>query len=75
MCQQTQITLLDYQGSIPGRGNGRDVSFHHCSHTGSEAHPASYPMAWEALSSKVRQWEQETGHSPPSSSKVKNVWS
>jgi hypothetical protein len=67
---------LDDRGSrirFPaGAGN---FSLHHRVQNGSGAHPASYPMGNGALSVGVKRQGREADHSPPSSAKVKNVWS
>jgi hypothetical protein len=57
-----------------GTGN---FSLHHRVHTGSGAHPASYPMGNRGSfpGEGVKRLEHEADHSPPSSSKVKNEWS
>jgi hypothetical protein len=58
-------------GSSPGRtGN---FSLHHRVQTGSEAHPASYPMGTRGSFA----WGKaafEADHSPSSSAGVKNAW-
>jgi hypothetical protein len=50
-------------------------SLHHCVQTGSEAHPASYPMGTRALSLGVKWPGSEADHSLPSSADIKNAWS
>jgi len=39
--------------------------------TGSEAHPASYPMAIGAISPRIKRPVREADHSAPSRTKVK----
>jgi len=46
------------------------LSPRHRVQTGSEAHPASYPMGTGGKAAG-----READHSPPSSAKVKNAWS
>jgi hypothetical protein len=45
------------------------------SHTGSGAHPASYPVGTGVFSPEVKWLGHEADHLPPSSAKVKNAWS
>jgi hypothetical protein len=40
-------------------------------HTGSGAHPASYPLSIGGFSPGVKRPEREANHSPPSSAEVK----
>jgi hypothetical protein len=43
---------MDYQGSIPDRGNDMTFSFYHCVQTGIKAHSASYPTGIGGLSAQ-----------------------
>jgi hypothetical protein len=47
---------------------GQDFYFY-SGHTGSGAHPASYPMG-----AVVKRPGREADHSPPTSAEVKNTW-
>jgi len=49
------------------------LSIRHRVHTGSVVHPSSYPIG--ALSPGVKCPGREAGHSPPSSTEIKNAWS
>jgi hypothetical protein len=60
-------------GLSPDRGG--NLTLHHHIQTSSEAHPASYPMGTRGSSLGVKQPGCEADDSPPSSVKVKNVWS
>jgi len=55
-------------------GGGWELFFSLCPDQ-SGAHPASYPMGTRSSFSGGKVSECEAGHSPPSSAKVKNVWS
>jgi hypothetical protein len=46
----------------------------HVVQTGSEAHPASYPMGTGGLSPRVKRPRREVDHSPPTSAEVKITW-
>jgi hypothetical protein len=49
---------------------GQDLSFLHCVQTGSEAHPASYPVGTGSLFMGKKRPGREADHSPPSSAEV-----
>jgi hypothetical protein len=61
---------LDSRGSIPGSGNR--FSILHNVQTGSEAHPASYPVGIAGCFSGIKRPGRESDHSPPFSTKVRN---
>jgi hypothetical protein len=64
--------LLDGRGSIPGRGKIFLTSLRRVQ-TGSGAYPASYLMDTQGIFSPgVKRPGNESDHSPPSSSEVKN---
>jgi hypothetical protein len=50
---------------------GGNFSLHHRVQTGSEAHPASYPVGTGDLSLRVKRPGREADHSPLSSAEVK----
>jgi hypothetical protein len=50
-------------------------SLRHRVQTGSEAHPASYPVGNRVSFLAVKRLGREANHSPPSSAGVKNAWS
>jgi hypothetical protein len=54
---------------------GLHFSLHHRIQTGSEAHPASYPMGTRGSFSGEKRPGREADHSPPSSAEAKNAWS
>jgi hypothetical protein len=63
---------LDNRGLIPDRRKYFSSSLF--VQTGSEAHPASYPMGTGVLFPGVkRSWRRDTDHSPSFSAVVKNV--
>jgi hypothetical protein len=64
---------VDDRGSVPGRGG--DFSLCHYVQTGSEAHPASCPVATGGSFPSLRRPEREADHSPLYRAEVKNVWS
>jgi len=51
------------------------VSLRHRVQTGSESHPASYPMGTGVLSAGVNWPGREADHSPQCSAEIKNAWS
>jgi hypothetical protein len=51
---------------------GRDISLLYSVQTGSEAHPASYPMGTGTNFKGVKRPERKADHSHPSSAEVKN---
>jgi hypothetical protein len=53
----------------------RNFSLHHCVHTSSGPHPASYPVGTRGSYLGVKRPGREADHSFPSSAKVKNMWS
>jgi hypothetical protein len=55
-----------------GAGN---FSLHHRVQIGFGAHSASYSMGTRSFSLEVKRQGRESNHSPPSSAKVKSVWS
>jgi hypothetical protein len=58
-------------------GWGQEFSLLHVVQTGSEAHPASYPMGIGGvgvLSPGVKRKGREADHSPPTSAEVKKTW-
>jgi hypothetical protein len=57
---------------LAGDGN---FSLHHHVETGSGDHPVSYPMGTRGSFLRIMLLGHEANHSPPSSDKVKNVWS
>jgi hypothetical protein len=62
---------LDDRGSIPDKGRGLFFSSP-CVQTGSEAHPASYPMSTGGpFSGGKARPGRDADHSPPSSAEVK----
>jgi len=63
---------LDDRGSI--RDRGRNSSIRHRVWTLSVAHPASYPLRTGGFFPGVKRPGREAGHSPPSSTEVKNAW-
>jgi hypothetical protein len=52
-----------------------DFSLNYCVQTGSDAHPASYPMGTGVFSPGIKRPGHEADHSPPSSAEIKNEWS
>jgi hypothetical protein len=46
----------------------------HVFHTGSGAHPTSYPIGTGTVSPEVKRRGCEADHSPPPSAEVKNLW-
>jgi hypothetical protein len=65
---------LDGQGAGVRVPVGQDFSLLYVVQSGSEAHPASYPMVIGPLSPGVKRLGHEADHSPPSSAEVKNTW-
>jgi hypothetical protein len=53
---------------------GKEFSVLHVVQTGSETHPASYPMVPGFLPPWVKWQGREADHSPPASAEVKNTW-
>jgi len=64
---------LDDWGSIPGKG--KIFSLYHRVQTGSEAHPASYPLDTRSPFPDGKAPARESNHSLPSSAVDKNAWS
>jgi hypothetical protein len=52
-----------------------NFSLRHRLHTGSGAHPASFPMGTGRSFSGVKWPGREADYSPPSGAEVKNAWS
>jgi hypothetical protein len=53
----------------------QEFSLHHVVQTGSEAHPASYPMGTGgSFHGGVKRPGIEADHSPPASADVKKTW-
>jgi hypothetical protein len=50
------------------------ISLRHRVQTGSEAHPASYPVGIGVFSPGIKRSGREADQSLPPSSKVKNAW-
>jgi hypothetical protein len=65
----------DRRSKVGFQAGGGNFSLHYQLHTGSGAHPASYPMGTGDFSSGAKRPGREAYHSPPSSAKVKNAWS
>jgi hypothetical protein len=63
----------ELKSSSPGRGKNFFLStILHSTQTGSEAHPASYPVDTGGDSPGVKRPGRETDHLSPSSAEVKN---
>jgi hypothetical protein len=68
--QYTSDYGLDDRGSIPD--TDREFSSSPCVQTGSEAHPASYPLGTRDPFPGGKEWPgHDADHSPPSSAQVK----
>jgi len=63
------------QGSIPDRSKEGIIFLFTSVHTGSGAHPASYPMGIGCSLPVIKRPGREADHSAQSSGRVKNVWS
>jgi hypothetical protein len=64
--------MIEDLGSVPSRGKG--LFFLHNIHTSSGAHPTSAPMGTGVVSPGVDQQGYEADRSPPSSTKVKEIY-
>jgi hypothetical protein len=60
-------------GGIRFPARARNVSLLHSVHTGSEVHPASYPMRTDGSFQRVKQPKHGPHRSLPSSAQVKNM--
>jgi hypothetical protein len=56
----------------PGFRQDKTFSLLHSVQTGTQAHPASYPIGTGAISPGVKRPGREADHSPPSSAEVNN---
>jgi len=76
MSQYITVTIMNYSSPVHVPFSDATSEKHPCNPTSSGAHSASYPMNTRGLFPyRVKRLGHEADRSPPSSAKVKNVWS